>query len=99
LICRILKNSFWTVLLEFLPILALAYDLQYPAELVRVVDGDTTYMTVTIWPGLEQTVSVRVLDVDAPELHGSTECERSPAAAAELFSKSFLKSVILKSGV
>ena len=42
----------------------------YPAEILRVIDGDTVEARVHVWLGLDQTVRVRIRDIDAPELHG-----------------------------
>jgi len=40
----------------------------YTGQVVRVIDGDTFEARVDIWPGHSVIVSVRVRDVDAPEL-------------------------------
>jgi micrococcal nuclease len=57
----------------------------YPAELVRVIDGDTVEARVHIWLGLDQTVRLRIRDIDAPEMHGHCPGEREAAAAARDF--------------
>ena len=43
--------------------------LAYPAEVTRVIDGDTFEARVRVWPGLEVNTKVRLRNVDAPELH------------------------------
>jgi endonuclease YncB( thermonuclease family) len=48
-----------------------AYALRsgHPAEVVRVIDGDTFEARVRIWPGMDVTTRVRLRGIDAPELH------------------------------
>ena len=55
----------------------------HPAEVLRVLDGDTFEARVRVWPGLEITTKVRLRGIDAPELRGA-RCaeERSKAEAA-----------------
>lgn len=54
----------------------------HPAEIVRVIDGDTFEARVRIWPGMEMTTRVRLRGIDAPELHARCEAERIQAEAA-----------------
>jgi len=54
----------------------------YDAAVERVVDGDTIAVRVTVWLGLELAVSVRVRGIDAPELRGDCESEKTRAADA-----------------
>jgi endonuclease YncB( thermonuclease family) len=54
----------------------------YPAEIVRVIDGDTVEARVHVWLGLDQTTRIRLRGIDAPELHGQCPGEREAAAAA-----------------
>lgn len=61
----------------------------YHAAPINVIDGDTITMDVSVWPGITQRVSVRVLGVDTPELRGK-ECERDAALKAKLFAASFV---------
>ena len=62
-----------------------------PAQLQRVVDGDTVRVIAEIW--LDQTieVSVRIPGIDAPELY-RPKClaEKSKARAAKKFVQGFL---------
>lgn len=53
-----------------------------PADLVRVVDGDTVEVRARIWLDEWIGVSVRLSGIDAPELHGRCPAEREKAAAA-----------------
>jgi endonuclease YncB( thermonuclease family) len=55
----------------------------HPAEVLRVVDGDTFEARVRIWPGLEIVTKVRLRGIDAPEI-SSARCdqERLKAIAA-----------------
>jgi endonuclease YncB( thermonuclease family) len=60
------------------------FDLQtvYPAEVVRIVDGDTFQARVQVWPGLSVDTKVRLRGVDAPELHARCADEYAKAQAA-----------------
>lgn len=53
----------------------------YPAEVLRVIDGDTFEARLRVWPGLEVVTKVRLAGIDAPEL--SARCEREQAQAAQ----------------
>ena len=54
----------------------------YPAQVIRVLDGDTFEARVRVWPGLEVTTKVRVRGIDAPELRARCGAERVQAEAA-----------------
>jgi endonuclease YncB( thermonuclease family) len=54
----------------------------YPAQVLRVLDGDTFEARVRIWPGLDLTTRVRLRRVDAPEMHARCRDERVKAEAA-----------------
>jgi micrococcal nuclease len=54
----------------------------HPAEVLRVIDGDTFEARVRIWPGMEVTTRVRLRGIDAAELHARCDDERSKALAA-----------------
>jgi len=58
----------------------------YPAEVIRVIDGDTFQARVRVWPGLDVDTKVRLRNVDAPELHArcADELARAQAARAAL---------------
>ena len=53
-----------------------------PAEVLRVIDGDTFEARVRIWPGMDVTTRVRLRGIDAPELHARCAEERSRALDA-----------------
>jgi len=55
----------------------------YPAEIVRVLDGDTFEARVKVWPGMEAVTRVRLRGVDAPEMKARCEDERVKALAAK----------------
>jgi endonuclease YncB( thermonuclease family) len=55
----------------------------YPAEVVRVLDGDTFEARVKVWPGMEAVTRVRLRSVDAPEMKARCEDERVKALAAK----------------
>lgn len=54
----------------------------YPAQVLRVLDGDTFEARVTVWPGLDITTRVRLRRIDAPEMHARCSDERVKAEAA-----------------
>jgi endonuclease YncB( thermonuclease family) len=54
----------------------------YPADLIRVIDGDTFEARVKVWPGIEVATKVRLRNIDAPELHARCADERARAEAA-----------------
>jgi endonuclease YncB( thermonuclease family) len=54
----------------------------HPAEVLRVLDGDTFEARVRIWPGMDITTKVRLRGIDAPELHARCDDERDKAIAA-----------------
>jgi micrococcal nuclease len=58
----------------------------HPAQVVRVVDGDTFEARVGVWPGLEISTKVRLRGIDAPELRArcSEEVAKAHAARAAL---------------
>jgi endonuclease YncB( thermonuclease family) len=56
--------------------------LAYPAEVVRVIDGDTFEARVHVWPGLDVTTKVRLRNIDAPELHARCTDEATKAQAS-----------------
>ena len=54
----------------------------YPAEVLRVIDGDTFEARVRVWPGLDVDTKIRLRDVDAAELHARCAGELAQAQAA-----------------
>jgi endonuclease YncB( thermonuclease family) len=54
----------------------------HPAEVLRVLDGDTFEAKVRIWPGMEVTTRVRLRNIDAPEMGARCDGERVKAVAA-----------------
>jgi endonuclease YncB( thermonuclease family) len=57
-------------------------NIVYPAEVVRVIDGDTFEARVRVWPGLDVDTKVRLRGVDAAELHARCDSELTQAQAA-----------------
>lgn len=51
-----------------------------PAEILRVVDGDTVKVRATIWVDQTVEVSVRLRGIDAPEIY-RPKCEAEKALA------------------
>lgn len=58
----------------------------YPADVLRVIDGDTFEARVRVWPGLDVDTKVRLRGVDAPELHARCADEYVKAQAARVVS-------------
>ena len=50
-----------------------------PARVLRVIDGDTVVVRAAIWPGQYIDVSVRLANVDAPELRSHCKQVRDRA--------------------
>ncbi len=53
----------------------------HPAEVLRVIDGDTFEARVRVWPGLDITTKVRLRGIDAPEMRA--RCDREYRRAAD----------------
>ena len=60
----------------------LAMRASHPAEVLRVLDGDTFEARIHIWPGMDITTKVRLRGIDAPELKARCGEERVKAEAA-----------------
>lgn len=56
---------------------------EYPAQVVRVIDGDTVAVHVYPWPGVIVETRIRLLGVDTPELRGKCEAEKAKAREAK----------------
>lgn len=69
---------------------------QYSMEILSVIDGDTYRALVEIWPGLVQSINVRVRGIDTPEKNTSGgECpshEKALAFKAARIAEGALKS-------
>jgi endonuclease YncB( thermonuclease family) len=57
-------------------------EMVYPAEVLRVLDGDTFAARVRVWPELDVETKVRLRGIDAAELHARCAEEFSKAEAA-----------------
>jgi endonuclease YncB( thermonuclease family) len=53
-----------------------------PAEVLRVIDGDTFEARVHVWPGIDITTKVRLRGIDAAELRARCPSELAQAEAA-----------------
>src|SRR5579862_1645501 len=67
----------------------------YPAEVLRVIDGDTFEARVRVWPGLDVDTKVRLRGVDAAELHARCASELAQAQAA----RTALEKILSEGGV
>jgi endonuclease YncB( thermonuclease family) len=54
----------------------------HPAEVLRILDGDTFEARVRVWPGMDVTTKIRLRGIDAAELHARCDDERVKALAA-----------------
>lgn len=54
----------------------------HPAQVLRVIDGDTFEARVRVWPGLDITTKVRLRGIDAPEFNARCAAEIAKAEAA-----------------
>ena len=69
----------------------------FPAEVLRVIDGDTLAVRVPVWLGQELDVHVRLRGIDTPEVHGKCRRERDLAAeATALLAKAATPQVTLR---
>jgi endonuclease YncB( thermonuclease family) len=69
--------------------------MAYPAEVLRVIDGDTFAARVRVWPGLNVETKVRLRGIDAAELHARCAEEFSKAEAA----RAALQAILAEGGV
>jgi endonuclease YncB( thermonuclease family) len=69
--------------------------LAYPAEVLRVIDGDTFAARVRVWRGFEVDTKVRLRAIDAPELHARCAREYLKAEAA----RTALQTILSAGGV
>lgn len=53
-----------------------------PAEVLRVLDGDTFEAKVHVWPGIDITTKIRLRSIDAPEMRARCPDERVKAETA-----------------
>jgi micrococcal nuclease len=60
----------------------------YPAQVERVIDGDSLGVRVTIWIGQELTTIVRLRTADTPELNALCREARETAERAKAFVES-----------
>ena len=49
--------------------------LVYPAEMMRVVDGDTVDLKFYIWVDIVKEARIRLLGIDAPEVRGKERAD------------------------
>ena len=70
-------------------------DLRYPAEVTRIIDGDTFEARVRVWPGLDVSTKVRLRGIDAAELHARCSSELAQAQSA----RTALETILGEGGV
>lgn len=69
-----------------------AHAADYPATVVRVIDGDTLVLDVAAWPDVTVRTTLRLAGVDTPESRGAgiTACEIAAGRAAAEFTRKFV---------
>lgn len=55
----------------------------YPARLERPIDGDTFTAELVLRPDMTQKATIRLVGVDAPEIHAKDIAERAKALVAK----------------
>jgi len=68
---------------------------EYHAKVVRVIDGDTLDLDVSLGFYVTQKVRVRLAGVNTPEMHDTDATKRAAAQAA----KSFVEGLVLNKDV
>lgn len=63
----------------------------YRARPIRAVDGDTVYVTVDHGMSIHSIQSLRVADVDAPEIYGGTAESKVLGQGAKAFVEEWLR--------
>lgn len=61
-----------------------------PAEVIRVIDGDTLLVRARIWPGQTVETKVRLDGINTPEKRGKCAAEKKLAAEATAFMERFV---------
>jgi endonuclease YncB( thermonuclease family) len=69
--------------------------LVYPAEVLRIIDGDTFVARVRVWPGIDVDTKVRLRGIDAAELHARCAAELAKAQAA----RAALQTILAEGGI
>lgn len=64
----------------------------YPAEVLKVIDGDTFVARIPVWLGQDVVTHVRLRGVDTPELNGRCRSEMDLAREATQAIREFLQS-------
>jgi len=67
----------------------------YPADVLRIINGDTSEARVRVWPGLDVDTKVRLRGIDAAELHARCADELAKAQAA----RAALEIILAEGGV
>ncbi|RKZ79032.1 MAG: hypothetical protein DRQ35_04980 [Gammaproteobacteria bacterium] len=66
-------------------------DLFKKVELIRVIDGDTLRVRVTIWPSTVVNTTIRIFGVDTPELRSKCSKTAQLSVAAKHFTEKVLE--------
>lgn len=72
----------------------------YPAEVLRVIDGDTLEVRLSVWPGQQVVTKVRLRGIDTPERRGRCAAERALAErATQMLSSLVERRPVMLSGI
>lgn len=75
---------------------AQVFTSDYPAQLVRVIDGDTVNVHVCPWTGLIVETWIRLLNIGTPELRG--ECDAAKVKV-DPHDRSLTREVLIAGGL
>ncbi|MCP5009166.1 MAG: hypothetical protein GY942_04210, partial [Aestuariibacter sp.] len=90
-------NKYWWILLLWLPVA----QAHYPAQVLKVVDGDTVKVMVEVWPDMFIKTSLRIRGIDTPEAGHKAKClqELAKARLATEFTRKFVSGPVVVSDV
>ncbi|NQV83930.1 MAG: thermonuclease family protein [Rhodospirillales bacterium] len=69
------------------------------ARVIKVIDGDTFFVSARIWPGLDIRRSIRPRGFDAPEIRGKCPSEKRRALAAREYLKKLIGRLVILSAI
>ncbi len=77
----------------FMIAVALLYG-PYNAKVVNVIDAETLWLKVAVWPGEDRTMKIGVLGVDTPSLNGKCDAEKLMAKEALEMTRAFVGDLV-----
>ena len=92
-----MKTQSWWIIICLLTFITSAHAdgtvMKYPisAHATRVIDGDSIVITAHLWLNLYQETVLRLAHVDAPEIRGKCDAEKTKAEEAKQFVRSWIE--------